>query len=73
MSMKGIYISREQLQALTDWAARSRMEAEALLAEVKADNQAGNAPYLTRTGFKPVVCGGIMSERLKIASDERDR
>lgn len=63
--MKGIFISWEQLNALTEWAERQRMEAEALLAEINADNQADSGtPYLARKRFKPVVCGEL-AEHLK--------
>ena len=72
--MKGIYISAEKMAALMDWAANARREAEAILAETRADNQAErNTPYLARTRFKPVVCGGIIPERLKNAKDGSDR
>lgn len=72
--MKGIYISADKMAALLDWAANARREAEALLAETRADNQAErNTPYLARTRFKPVVCGGIIPERLKNAKDGNDR
>jgi hypothetical protein len=72
--MKGIYISADKMAALLEWAENARREAEALLAETRADNQAErNTPYLARTRFKPVVCGGIIPERLKNAEDGSDR
>lgn len=74
MSMEGIYISADRLAALMEWAANSRREAEALLAETRADNQAEpGTPYLARTRFKPVVCGGILAEHLKDPKDGNDR
>ena len=72
--MKGIYISADKMAALMDWAANARREAEALLAETRADNQAEpGTPYLARTRFKPVVCGGILAEHLKDPKDGNDR
>ena len=72
--MKGIYISADKMAALMNWAANARREAEALLAETRADNQAErNTPYLARTRFKPVVCGGILADSLKNAKDGNDR
>jgi Holliday junction resolvase len=35
MRLKGIYISREQLQALAEWAERARVEAAAQLAQAR--------------------------------------
>jgi len=64
MSMEGIYISAERLQALTEWAERARMEAEARLAEVRAERRGEiDADYLRRAGREPVQPGAVIDIR----------
>lgn len=60
MSLKGIYISREQLQALEDWAERARVEAAALLARARNEM---DAYFIHQAGREPVQPGGVVDIR----------
>ena len=53
MSLKGIYISSEQLQALADWAERARVEAAAQLARVRAEMGAYHIHEASREHTQP--------------------
>lgn len=60
MSLKGIYISREQLQALAEWAERARVEAAAQLAQAR---NGLDAYYIHQAGRKPVQPGAVVDIR----------
>lgn len=64
MSLKGIYISREQLQALAEWAERARVEAAAQLAQARAQARNGlDAYYIHQAGREPVQPGAVVDIR----------
>jgi len=60
MSLKGIYISREQLQALAEWAERARVEAAAQLAQAR---NGLDAYYIHQAGREPVQPGAVVDIR----------
>lgn len=60
MSLKGIYISREQLQALAEWAERARVEAAAQLAQARNEL---DAYYIHQAGREPVQPGAVVDIR----------
>lgn len=60
MSLKGIYISREQLQALAEWAERARVEAAAQLAQARSGL---DAYYIHQAGREPVHPGAVVDIR----------
>ncbi len=62
--MKGIYLSADKVAALLEWAANSRREAEAQLAEVRAKRWGIiDANYLRRAGREPVQPGAVIDIR----------
>ena len=60
MSLKGIYISREQLQALAEWAERARVEAAAQLAQAR---NGLDAYYIHQAGRESVQPGAVVDIR----------
>lgn len=60
MSLKGIYISREQLQAIAEWAERARVEAAAQLAQAR---KGLDAYYIHQAGREPVQPGAVVDIR----------
>ena len=55
MSIKGIYLSADQVQALADWAAQARAEATAQLAWVRAELGAYHIHEASREHTQPDI------------------